>query len=301
MGSKRTRCPLRTARIKAAIISNKKLSFFLSALLLSILYQANTTLNSSPSNKRRFGVGGRDASGELASALRRRDDGRAAVVIVRVIGLNGDQSRKDYNPHSDVKSLVQVKSHDYPIHEFRGAVCLLGGNANKYDATPLDTLKRELNEELNNLSWINDIDEAKVIDHSSLQLTQQPMYNSTIVPLSPSTIRYLGVSLHSQTAELIHKSRPYSFLCALFEITLRADQLPPSVLYPRGVNVQEGQLALLSEDQWIWHAKYAWGYGFTVRRYFGRNTTNICEGTSVEDVDESVWNETVWTPLKRRL
>ena len=65
--------------------------------------------------------------------------------------------------------------------------------------------------------------------------------------------------------------------------------------------MQEGQLALLSEDQLIWHAKYAWGYEFTVRRYFGRNTTNICEGTSVEDVDESVWNETVWTPLKRRL
>ena len=48
---------------------------------------------------------------------------------------------------NDVQYLVQMKSHDYPITAFRGTVCLLGGNTNTHDATPLDTLTALL------LSW----------------------------------------------------------------------------------------------------------------------------------------------------
>ena len=47
------------------------------------------------------------------------------------------------------------------------------------------------------------------------------------------------------------------------------------------------------------HAKYAWGYEFTMGRYFGRNATNICEGASVTDVEENIWTMTPWTPWKR--
>ena len=35
---------------------------------------------------------------------------------------------------------------------------------------------------------------------------------------------------------------------------------PTSAIYPRGANVQEGRLVLLTEDQLIKHSRYAWGY-----------------------------------------
>merc|ERR1712194_304151 len=196
---------------------------------------------------------------------------------------------------------VQMKSHDYPIEIFRGTVCLLGGNANKRDETPLDTLKRELSEELHNPEWVNAIDETNIIDDSGMQFSNKPLFNSSFVvprPKSGPRIRYLGTTLHFQSAGLIQKATPYAFVCALYEITLRPDQLPPSAIYPRGANVQEGRVVLLTEDQLIKHSKYAWGYEYTVEKYFGKKTVNKQKGTAMSVVDEKTWKETGWTPSK---
>ena len=243
-------------------------------------------------NNRRKGVGGRDATGELHSVLRRKQEGRAAVAIIRVIDDETDQEK------TTVKYLVQLKSHDYPILPFRGSVCLVGGNANKDDATSVDTLVRELKEELGtsessaSLSWINKINTDKIINDSmSLQIP----YNMNATNIA-GRIRYLGLTMHTQSAELVKKSHPYSFLCALYEITLYPFQLPPSILFPRGATVQEGRLALLTEDQLIHHAKYSWGYEYTMSAYFGKNVSNVCEGVSVSDITEDEVGS--WRPVK---
>lgn len=293
-----------TARIHSAILTNKKLAFLLSILLASLLYFAASTIHqssSSPYISKRYGLGAGDTNGELRSALRRKGDGRAAVAIIRVIGMNSDTNKNDpnnANPHNDVQYLVQMKSHDYPIESFRGTVCLLGGNANKHDETPLDTLLRELNEELQHPTWVDAIDETNIINDSKLQFSNKPMYNSSLVPPTPGTIRYLGTTLHFQSASLIQKPTPYAFMCALYEITLRPDQLPPGAIYPRGANVQEGRVVLLSKEQLIKHSKYAWGYEYTMEMYFGKKVGNRQKGTAVSGVEEEVWKETVWTPEK---
>ena len=103
--------------------------------------------------------------------------------------------------------------------------------------------------------------------------------------------------MHSQSAKVVQKKHPYSFLCALYEITLYPFQLPPTILYPRGATVQEGRLALLTEDQLIHHAKYSWGYEYTISRYFGKNVSNVVDGVGVEDVASESVGE--WTPEKR--
>ena len=97
---------------------------------------------------------------------------------------------------------------------------------------------------------------------------------------------------------LVGRAAPYAFVCALYEITLRPEQLPPSVVYPRGANVQEGRVVLLSEDQLVRHSSYAWGYEHTMGRYFGRETANKQRGTAVSDVGEKDWKEMTWTPAK---
>ena len=270
------------------------------ALLVSVILATvtfNTTSSSSPlkqANNKRKGVGTIDASGELHSVLRRKQEGRAAVAIIRVID---DETDPDA---SVVKYLVQMKSHDYPIPAFRGSICLLGGNANVNDATPVDTLVRELREELGytgSLDWINKITPDKIIDDSDQALLQvNHITNNTN---SAGRIRYLGLSMHSHTAEILQKPHPYSFLCALYEITLYPFQLPPTMLRPRGATVKEGRLALLTEDQLIRHAKYAWGYEYTMSSYFGKNVTKVCEGVSVENIENGN-NVGEWRPEKRR-
>ena len=289
MGSKQKPCiPLSLTRLQV-LLANKKIVFVLSTLLITLLYEASvhTTLLSSSSKTKRKGVGGRDATGELSSLLRSNQQGRAAVAILRVVD---DDAKKEE------KYLVQIKSHDYPIPPFRGSICLPGGNANADDPSPVDTLVRELREELGSLSWINDIDAANIVDESDLQMSNKPYYNTTTVERKPGTIRYLGLSRHVQSAALVRKSHPYAFLCALYEITLRSSQLPPTVLYPRGATVQEGRLALLNKYQLMKHAKYSWGYEFTMSAYFGMNATNVCEGVSVEDLPEGELGE--WRPEK---
>eukprot|EP00581_Thalassiosira_minuscula_P006267 CAMPEP_0183746330 /NCGR_PEP_ID=MMETSP0737-20130205/66703_1 /TAXON_ID=385413 /ORGANISM="Thalassiosira miniscula, Strain CCMP1093" /LENGTH=353 /DNA_ID=CAMNT_0025982023 /DNA_START=51 /DNA_END=1112 /DNA_ORIENTATION=- len=351
MTSERKRSSLRTikARIHSTILANKKLSFLLTLLLASsLLFFLSTHEPSNPYISKRYGLGAGDTNGELKTALKRKGDGRAAVAIIRVVGMNAEtQAAKEgnhYNPHNDVSYLVQVKSHDYPIapfrgtvcllggnankhdetaldtlkrelneendvsylvqvksHDypiapFRGTVCLLGGNANKHDETALDTLKRELNEELHSPDWVDAIDPTKVIDDSSIQFTQQPMHNSSAVPHIPGTVRYLGTTLHFQSAALLSKHAPYAFMCALYEITLRPEQLPPGAIYPRGANIQEGRIVLLNEEQLRKHSKYAWGYEYTMERYFGKKTMNKQKGTAVTEVEEDTWKETPWTP-----
>ena len=282
--------------ITAITTSNKKLTI-LSIIAWSLVYYFVSTTINQPSNpyiSKRYGLGAGDTAGELKTALQRKGDGRAAVAIIRVIGMNATKT----SGNNDVQYLVQMKSHDYPIEKFRGTVCLLGGNANKQDDTPVETLKRELSEELHSPEWVNAIiNPSNIIDDSSLQLSNKPLYNNS-TSLKAGTIRYLGTTLHFQSSELINKPNPYAFMCALYEITITPDQLPPSVLYPRGANIQEGRVVLLTEDQLVQHSKYAWGYEYTIEQYFGRKTFNKQLGTAVSTVDANTWKETVWTPLK---
>jgi len=275
------------------VLANKKFAFFLSLVLATITFQATSPiglLDTRQTNNKRKGIGGRDASGDLHSVLRRKVEGRVAVAIIRIIDNEIDQDEPT------VKYLVQMKSHNYPIPSFRGSISLIGGNANEDDATRVDTLVRELTEELGfagSLSWIHKIHQDKIVDESaSLQIP----YKKNAVNKG-GHIRYLGLSMHTQTAKLVQQSHPYSFACALYEITLYPFQLPPNILYPRGATVQDGHLALLTEDQLIRHARYSWGYEYTMRAYFGRNVTNVCEGVSVEDIVESDLGD--WTPEKK--
>lgn len=277
--------------------NGRPLALLLSLLLASVAYYLTvgggpfSSSWSSSRGARRHGLGAGDTRGELTAALRRRGDGRAAVAVIRVAGADGGDP-------GEVRYLVQVKSHDYPIEAFRGTVCLLGGNANKNDATPLDTLLRELNEELRDPDWVAAIDAGEVIDDSAIRTTARPYHNASDARLRPGAVRYLGTTLHFQSADLLHKPNPYAFLCALYEVTLRPDQLPPSAIYPRGANIREGRVVLLTEDQLVRHSRYAWGYEHTMESYFGRRTTNKQRGTAVSVVDEDTWRETVWTPEK---
>lgn len=290
MSSKRKRNSSVIAHVRNVLYTNKKLAVLLSILLASLLYFAST----SDQSLKRHGLGaGDNSAGELRSALRRKGDGRAAVAIIRVIGMKGEKENANVaNPHEDVQYLVQLKSHDYPIEAFRGSVCLLGGNANKNDETPLDTLKRELNEELHSPDWVDAIDPAAVVDDSRTNS------NSTGAAYGPGTVRYLGTTLHFQSSELIRKANPYAFVCALYEITLSPDQLPPSAIYPRGANIQEGRVALFTEDQLVRHSKYAWGYEWTMESYTSKQVLNKQKGTAVSDIDEKTLKEMVWPPAK---
>ena len=274
--------------IISAIYTNKKI-FFISALLASIAYYSASSIISNqrtnPHISKRHNRGDNNAA-ELKVALKRKGDGRAAVAIIRVV-----------QPTNETRYLVQLKSHDYPIDAFRGSVCLLGGNADKRDHTPIDTLKRELNEELISPDWVNTIiNPTNIIDDSELQLSDKPLYNSTTHILQPGTIRYLGATLHFQSAEIINKPNSYAFTCALYEITITEDQVPSHIF--RGANVQEGRVVLLTEDQLIQHSKFAWGYEYTIEKYFGRKTRNKQKGTAVSNIDKKTWEESVWTPEK---
>ena len=71
------------------------------------------------------------------------------------------------------------------------------------------------------------------------------LLSATGTAMQPGTVRYLGTTLHSQSASIISKPQPYAFMCALYEITLQPDQLPPRVIYPREANIQEGRIILL--------------------------------------------------------
>jgi hypothetical protein len=183
----------------------------------------------------------------------------------------------------------------------------LGGNANDKDGTPLDTLKRELNEEMYHPIWVSNLggnsgsnnndsddDESawKIVDVSKGSYSN---YTHT-APSSPGIIRYIGTSIHFQSSTLIHKPTPYAFLCALYEITISTNQLPPSVLKPRGANVREGRTVLLTEEQLVQHSKYAWGYEYTIEKYFGRNVVNKQVGAAVSIVDD---RNIIWTPGKK--
>ena len=301
MGSEDTgRRPHRAlTRLHAVFFANKKLALAASVLLAVLTYIATLRQNShaySPYVKKRYGLGAGDThTGELRTALKRKQDGRAAVAIIRVVGLDGTQT----SSKGAVQYLVQIKSHDYPIEAFRGSVCLLGGNANKGDSTPVETLKRELKEELHFPDWVDElIQESSIVDDSRLQGSNYSTLMQNSTQLEPGTVRYLGATLHSQTAEVLQKKDPYAFTCALYEVTLRPDQLPNSVIYPRGANVQEGRVTLLTEEQLIKHAKYAWGYEHTMEKYFGKTTSNKQKGTEVTNIAEDDWREMVWTPTK---
>lgn len=342
MGSKETTI---RRRLQLACFTNKRnfvvsfiTSFILSTIFYTPIYFSQT--NKSSFHNLRYGTGGSSASDtELSSTLRRASIGRAAVAIIRVTGLKSEHGFKSIPNNNEVQYLIQFKSHDYPIEAFRGTVCLLGGNVKTAttrrkkkggesdggDVTPLDTLKRELNEELLQPDWVQSIREEDVIDDSKLFLggvSIGPLFNSTsLTPAAaaapavketgddenghsesdsnndgrvPGTIRYLGTTLHSHTSELLQTPHPYEFLCALYEITIGAHQLPHGILHTRGATVQEGRLALLSQDQLLKHAEYSWGYEYTIETYFGKSTWKKQVGTSVSEVSENIWNMTSW-------
>jgi hypothetical protein len=329
-------------RVQYAFLTNRKFTFLISFVLAVITYTPIYISQNNNNNKLnrniRYGVGGSSASDELTSALNRKTYGRAAVAIIRVVGLKSEHGIKAIPNNNEVQYLVQIKSHDYPIEAFRGAVCLVGGNVNvadnntkkkknkmlkgaaieevDYDVTPLDTLKRELNEELLHPTWVDSFQEKDVVDDSNLALGDDPMFSTTSLvadsnenednndnnddddPRQPGTIRYLGTTLHSHTSQLLQTPDPYAFYCALYEITIGINQLPHGILHQVGANVQEGRLALLSQDQLLQHASFAWGYEYTMERYFGKTSRNKQVGASVSDVDEKLWDTTSWNPGK---
>ena len=323
-------------RVQYAFLTNRKFAFLISFILAVITYTPiYISQNNNNSNKHiRYGVGGSSAADELTSALQRKTYGRAAVAIIRVVGLKSEHGIKAIPNNNEVQYLVQIKSHDYPIEAFRGAVCLVGGNVNVaddkkkkkklkgtaidevgYDVTPLDTLKRELNEEMLHPNWVDSFQEKDVVDDSNLALGDDPMFSTTSLvatsnenednnnndnddPRVPGTIRYLGTTLHSHTSQLLQTPDPYAFYCALYEITIGINQLPHGILHQVGANVQEGRLALLSQDQLLQHASFAWGYEYTMERYFGKTSRNKQVGASVSEVDEKLWDTTSWNPGK---
>ncbi len=331
-------------RIQYAFLTNRKFAFLISFLLAVItytpIYISQNNNNDKLNHNIRYGVGGSSASDELTSALNRKTYGRAAVAIIRVVGLKSEHGIKAIPNNNEVQYLVQIKSHDYPIEAFRGAVCLVGGNVNvaddkkkkkgaaleevDHDVTPLDTLKRELNEELLHPTWVDSFQEKDVVDDSNLfTLGDDPMFSTTSLvsntvadaasneenednndnnddddPRQPGTIRYLGTTLHSHTSQLLQTPDPYAFYCALYEITIGINQLPHGILHQVGANVQEGRLALLSQDQLLQHASFAWGYEYTMGRYFGKTSRNKQVGASVSNVDENLWDKTSWNPGK---
>lgn len=323
-------------RVQYAFLTNRKFAFLISFILAVITYTPiYISQNNNNSNKHiRYGVGGSSAADELTSALNRKTYGRAAVAIIRVVGLKSEHGIKAIPNNNEVQYLVQIKSHDYPIEAFRGAVCLVGGNVNvaddkkkkkklkgtaidevDYDVTPLDTLKRELNEEMLHPNWVDSFQEKDVVDDSKLALGDDPMFSTTSLvatsnenednnnndnddPRVPGTIRYLGTTLHSHTSQLLQTPDPYAFYCALYEITIGINQLPHGILHQVGANVQEGRLALLSQDQLLQHASFAWGYEYTMERYFGKTSRNKQVGASVSEVDEKLWDTTSWNPGK---
>lgn len=326
-------------RVQYAFLTNRKFAFLISFLLAVItytpIYISQSNNNDKLNRNIRYGVGGSSAADELTSALSQKTYGRAAVAIIRVVGLKSEHGIKAIPNNNEVQYLVQIKSHDYPIEAFRGAVCLVGGNVNvaddkkkkkklklkgaaveevDYDVTPLDTLKRELNEELLHPTWVDSFQEDDVVDDSNLALGDDPMFSTTSLvaasnenednnnnnddddPRQPGTIRYLGTTLHSHTSQLLQTPDPYAFYCALYEITIGINQLPHGILHQVGANVQEGRLALLSQDQLLQHASFAWGYEYTMERYFGKTSRNKQVGASVSEVDEKLWDTTSWNP-----
>jgi hypothetical protein len=319
--------------------SNVSSSFLISIVLSSVLvyvisimgnYERYRSPYQRDASTMRYGLGAGDAGGELQSALRRGGEGRAAVAIIRVIDVDYDDvggssstsrsTGNDGGNGNDVMYLVQVKSHDYPIRAFRGAVCLLGGNANVDDPSPLDTLRRELDEELFHPTWVEKLGnvDGGGVESTSLAGTdviddsRNGRGNATYAPGRMSanndtisgdggggvTIRFLGASMHYHTSTLIESTYPYAFLCALYEITIRSDMVPPGVAYPRGANVREGRTVLLNEDQLIRHSRYAWGYEHVIESYFGRGVTNKQVGSAVTIIDDRTWKGSVWTPGK---
>jgi hypothetical protein len=46
----------------------------------------------------------------------------------------------------------------------------------------------------------------------------------------------------------------------------------------------------------VQHSKYAWGYEYTIEKYFGRNVVNKQVGAAVSIVDD---RNIIWTPGKK--
>ena len=115
----RSRLNIIIVRIRTFIHTNTKLAALISFVLgVLIPYFVNHILiptSTSPYASKRYGLGAGDTTGELQAALRRKGDGRAAVAIIRVIGMDGGNDSKQ---NSNVQYLVQLKSHDYPIEAF---------------------------------------------------------------------------------------------------------------------------------------------------------------------------------------
>mmetsp|Transcript_17874 Transcript_17874/g.26444 ORF Transcript_17874/g.26444 Transcript_17874/m.26444 type:complete len:230 (+) Transcript_17874:95-784(+) len=193
---------------------------------------------------------------ELNATLERSVNGRAAVVIIRVEDTTGEPT----------KYLVQRKSIDYPIKPFQNAVCLFGGNAELTDKEPMETLTRELGEEL------------------------PPNFVHAL--LHSSNLTFLGSSMNMQTAEMLGKTEPYSFLCACYEARISLNQFQNS--FPNQ-DINEGTHALLTKNQLLEDEKYAWGYDFIMSDYFGQPVKRFCDGVTVTKVDNDKLKD--WIPV----
>lgn len=190
---------------------------------------------------------------ELDETLQRRANGRAAVIIIRVE--NGTKNGHDDEP----RYLVQRKSEDYPIQAFQNAICLFGGNAKLADKTPLETLQRELKEEL------------------PPELVHKVMKNPSV----------FNLTLNSQTAEMINKTDDYAFACASYQTVLSFEDLPSNF------SSMEGSYALLTKNQLLTEESYAWGYDHIMSTYFQEPVRHFAKGASVSKLDINTlknWN-----------
>jgi 8-oxo-dGTP pyrophosphatase MutT (NUDIX family) len=197
----------------------------------------------------------------LNATLKRLNNGRAAVVIIQVVDEKGKEN-------SSPSYLFQRKSRDYPILAFRTAVCLFGGNAESEDATPLETLSRELTEELPS-SFVRTI-------------------------LEHPTFRYFGTFRNEHVPYLLGRADSYTFLCACYTVTISTNELPtPADWKASKMGDEEGSHELIAEEQLKEKEKYAWGYDFVFSSFLHTKVKNMMLGSHVTKVSDNYlveWN-----------
>ena len=196
-----------------------------------------------------------DSQKELSETLDRQEKGRAAVVIIKV---------DDFDEEGKSWYLFQRKSADYPIPIFRKALCIIGGNAESSDDKPLQTLSRELGEEL----------PSSLVDSI----------------LKSPTLSYFGTFQNSHTAKLVQKPNPYTFLCACYIVTISKNDIPSEWI--NSDNNEEGSYELVQEDDLLKNETFAFGFDSVFSWYIGKDVSHFVEGADVtkrSDNDLSEW------------
>lgn len=222
---------------------------------------------------------------DLMDLMKRNTQGRAAVIIIRVepddaTGSDasstgnsspGEQHEQTQRSQQETRYLIQRKSSDYPIPQFKNALCLYGGNflsLKEGDLTPLDTLLRELKEELS---------EETFVMESILPKIQFRQYSYNF-----QSHKIFEYQQQEQQGDMAEKAKTeYGFLCVLFEAVIQYKDLPPSIFQVEEGN--EGNYELLTKEELL-RERYAWGYDYIMSQYFrdeGGDSIQKCNGVQV--------------------